>query len=102
MGTVDNDLSEYQKEWRAIVLDKLTSLELGQKELRSEMVDMKTTYARQQELEKLKEASRAEVAMLAIKVENLVSFKNKLIGITIGLNGLMLVGHFVLAFIKPA
>ena len=79
-----DEIGELQKEWRAIVLDKLTSVEQSQKEMKSEIVDIKTTFVKQQVLDAMKEASRTDLAELRDKVEKLEKFKIKLIGIAIG------------------
>lgn len=79
-----DELGELQKEWRAIVLDKLTSVEQFQKELKADIVDIKTTFVRQQALEALRENNRAAIDTLEIRVAQLTSFKNRLIGVVIG------------------
>lgn len=84
MNSENAQIYDLQKEWRAIVLDKLTTLELNQAELKNNISDMKTTFANQ-----------AELAALKTKVEVLESFKSKAIGAMIALQ---LVGG-VLAYI---
>jgi hypothetical protein len=79
-----DEIGELQKEWRAIVLDKLTSVEQSQKELRSDIIDIKTTFVRQQALDTLREANRTDIDTLRDKVETLEHFKYKLIGIATG------------------
>ena len=80
------DANELQKEWRAIVLDKLSTLEKGQKEIKDDIVDIKTTFVRQQALEELRTANNREIEILRGKIEDLNAFKYKLIGIAIGAN----------------
>ena len=63
------DLNQLHLEWRAIVLDKLNSLEVGQNSLSREIVDIKTSFAQQAELKELRE-----------KVSVLESFRFKLVG----------------------
>ena len=77
------EVNELQKEWRAIVLDKLTSLDQGQKDLRTDIMDIKTTFVNQQALETLKETNRTEIKELRDKVDSLEKFKFKLIGMAI-------------------
>jgi len=79
-------MNDLQKEWRAIVLDKLSTLEKGQKEIKDDIVDIKTTFVRQQALEELRLANNREIAVLREKIEDLNAFKYKLIGIAIGAN----------------
>ena len=74
------EVNELQKEWRAIVLDKLTTLDQGQKDLRADIMDIKTTFVNQQALETLKETNRLDIKELRDKVESLEKFKFKLIG----------------------
>jgi hypothetical protein len=86
-----DEIVELQKEWRAIVLDKLTSVEQGQKELKSDVVDIKTTFVKQQALDLLRESNRTDLKDLSDKVDKLVSFKYKLVGIFLGVQGLLFV-----------
>ena len=86
-----DEIVELQKEWRAIVLDKLTSVEQGQKELKSDVVDIKTTFVKQQALDLLRESNRTDLKDLNDKVDKLVSFKYKLVGIFLGVQGLLFV-----------
>ena len=85
----DNELGEFQKEWRAIVLDKLTSVEKSQNEVRADIVDIKTTFVKQQSLEALRETNRADIKELKDKVEILEQFKFKLAGVVISINVLI-------------
>lgn len=73
-----DELSEMQKEWRAIVLDKLTSVEQTQKEIKAEIVSIQTTFAKQSEINELRE-----------KVDKLENFKYKLVGIFLGAQGVI-------------
>ena len=82
----EDSTHELQKEWRAIVLDKLSHLEIGQNELKRDIVDIKTSFARQNALEDLRVASRAELEVLRTKIDDLSAFKFKLVGIAIGVN----------------
>jgi len=79
-----NELEELQKEWRSIVLDKLTSVEQSQKEVKADIVEIKTTFVKQNVLQELAETNRTDLAALRDKVDKLENFKYKLIGIAIG------------------
>ena len=79
-----DEIGELQKEWRAIVLDKLTSVEQSQKEVKADIVEIKTTFAKQNALQDLAEQNRVEIATLRDKVDKLENFKYKLIGIAMG------------------
>ena len=79
-----DEIGELQKEWRAIVLDKLTSVEQSQKEVKADIVEIKTTFVKQNALQELAENNRTDLAALRDKVEKLENFKFKLIGIAIG------------------
>jgi geranylgeranyl pyrophosphate synthase len=79
-----DEIGELQKEWRAIVLDKLTSVEQSQKEVKADIVEIKTTFVKQQALQELAENNRTDINELRNKVEQLETFKVKLIGIAIG------------------
>lgn len=85
----EEDVTNLQKEWRAIVLDKLSSLETGQNELKRDIVEIKTSFARQNALEDLRVASRAELEGLRSKIDDLSAFRYKLVGIAIGVNALL-------------
>ena len=87
---MSEDVNELQKEWRAIVLDKLNKQEENLIELRRDIADLKSNYvpwtefvALQRELQKLKE------------------FKAKAIGLMIGLNSLVgIIGWSIQAFLR--
>lgn len=74
MSNESNQIYDLQKEWRAIVLDKLNTLEANQTELKNNISDMKTTFANQ-----------AEFTTLKVKVEELESFKAKALGVIVAL-----------------
>jgi hypothetical protein len=84
-----DEINELQKEWRAIVLDKLTSLEDGQKDLKQDIVDIKTTFVKQHALESLREANRNDIEALRNKVDKLEAFKSKFIGVAIAVQILL-------------
>lgn len=101
-----DEIGELQKEWRAIVLDKLTSveqnqkeikvsMEINQKEVKADILEIKTTFVKQQALETLRETNRTDIELLTTKVDRLENFKNRAIGIFIGVQGFL----FVLAWI---
>lgn len=77
---------ELQKEWRASILNKLESLDSGQKELKSDVNDIKVNFAKQNEIF----ASKSEVETLRKKVEDLSYFKAKTVGIYLGATGFLL------------
>lgn len=70
---MDDLINDLQKEWRAIVLTKLSSLEASQISLAREISDMKTTFAHQVEMETLKD-----------RVNDLERSKAKFLGIILG------------------
>jgi hypothetical protein len=72
---MSEDVNELQKEWRAIVLAKLTSLEQTQSELRRDIADMKGNYV-----------TWTEFLALRAEVDVLREFKAKALGIIIALN----------------
>lgn len=91
-----DEIGELQKEWRAIVLDKLTSVEQSQKEVKADIVEIKTTFVKQQALQELAEHNRTDLNDLRAKVEKLESFKIKVIGIAIGANAVIAVFAWLL------
>lgn len=84
-----DEVNELQKEWRAIVLEKLSTLEDGQSKMRVDIVDIKTSFVKQQALEDLRSSYRDEVESLRDKIDDLNAFKYKLIGITIAINAVL-------------
>ena len=88
---MSEDVNELQKEWRAIVLDKLSSLENTQNDIKRDIVDIKTSFVRQHTLEEKDAAYRAEVADLKRRVEELSNFRWKLVGILLGSNAVFVV-----------
>ena len=84
-----NQVYDLQKEWRAIVLDKLSSLEKSQADLKNEISDMKTTFANQ-----------AELSALKLKVDSLETFKAKAVGIIIALQAVFGVIGYLLGLVK--
>jgi hypothetical protein len=84
-----DEINELQKEWRAIVLEKLSTLEDGQSKIRSDIVDIKTSFVKQQALEDLRVTYRNELEHLRDKIDSLNAFKYKLIGITIAINAIL-------------
>lgn len=73
-----DDASELQKEWRAIVLDKINKIESTQHELRKDIADIKTASAQ-----------ATEVTALRSEVDKLKEFKAKGAGIIIGFNSVV-------------
>ena len=85
MSTDTTQIYDLQKEWRAIVLDKLSILEKNQADLKTNISDMKTSFANQ-----------AEFATLKTKVEALENFKSKAMGVIVGVNFVgMLLGSLI-------
>ena len=78
---MSEDVNELQKEWRAIVLDKLAKLENNQNDLRKDIAEIKASFAQV-----------ADVNNLKIEVDKLKDFKSKAVGIIIALNA---VGAFI-------
>lgn len=82
---MSDDITELQKEWRAIVIAELTSVKNMIENLRNDIVGVKTTVAQ-----------AAEVQHLRQKVESLEQFKAKLIGIIIAVTTVVnIVGWFI-------
>ena len=75
MAPPNEELAELRREWREIVLKDLSELKLLVKELSSQIVDVKLTFAQQHELIDLR-----------LRISSLESFKAKIIGITLGAN----------------
>lgn len=84
---------QLQQEWRSIVLTKLDSLDRGQKDLKTEIGDIKSSFASQKALETMREHYQQELDRLRDKVENLEGFKSKAIGIILTIQ--FLTGLFV-------
>lgn len=84
-----DEATEMAKEWRAIVLEKLSTLEDGQSKMRVDIVDIKTSFVKQQALEDLRNSYHSEIENLREKVDGLTAFKYKLIGITIAINAVL-------------
>jgi hypothetical protein len=72
---MSEDVNELQKEWRAIVLAKLTALENNQTELRRDIADMKGNYV-----------TWTEYLTLKKEVEILKEFKTKAVTIIVAAN----------------
>ena len=77
MAPPNEELAQLHREWREIVLKDLSELKLLVKELSSQIVDVKLTFAQQHELIDLR-----------LRISSLESFKAKLIGITLGANAI--------------
>lgn len=75
MAPPNEELAQLHREWREIVLKDLSELKLLVKELSSQIVDVKLTFAQQHELIDLR-----------LRISSLESFKAKIIGITLGAN----------------
>jgi len=73
-----SQIYDLQKEWRAIVLSKLTTLEKTQVDLRDDIANMRTTFANQ-----------AELAALKVKVEKLENFRAKAVGIFLAVQAMV-------------
>jgi hypothetical protein len=76
-----NEINQLQAEWRAIVLDKLTSVEQTQKEVKADIVEIKTSFATQTALQKLSESNKAEIEKLNDKVDKMQTFKYKFVAV---------------------
>jgi len=94
---MSEDINELQREWRAIVLDKLSSVEKGQNEIKRDIVDIKTSFVRQQALEELRLANKNEINQLSLKIDELTAFKYKIVGIAVGANTIISVIVFLIA-----
>lgn len=70
MESSESQIFDLQKEWRSIVLEKLSSLERGQNNLRDKVDAIKDEFTTLEELNVLRN-----------KVEILENFKYKLVGI---------------------
>lgn len=79
MGNVDQELSQISKEYRELILDKLNKLELGQLQLIKNLADVTTNYAQ-----------NSRIDTLETKIETLQAFKSRLIGISLGVNAILL------------
>ena len=89
----DDVASDLQKEWRAIVLTKLEALDRGQQDLKSEIGEIKVSFASQKALEAMRERHQQELDSLRAKIESLEGFKSKAIGVILTLQ--CLTGFFV-------
>jgi hypothetical protein len=78
MPATNDEIQEMQKEWRAIVLNKLDKLEEGQNATRKEVSGMKADFT-----------NVAEFLALKSKVEALENFKAKAIGIVLGIQAVV-------------
>lgn len=93
MPTIE-EASELHKEWRAIVLAKLNSLEVGQQVNSKDLNELKITVARMSD-------QSAELNTLREKVERLESFKAKIVGALIAANAIGgVVGWFISTFFR--
>ena len=81
-----DEVNELQREWRAIVLEKLSGLEAGQAQMRTDIVDIKTSFVKQQALEDLRKSYGEELQLMKDKIDELNAFKYKLIGISLAVN----------------
>lgn len=72
MEANESQIFDLQKEWRSIVLEKLSALERGQNNLRDKVDTIKEEFTTAEELN-----------VLRLKVEILENFKYKLLGIFI-------------------
>lgn len=77
---MSEDVNELQKEWRAIVLAKLTTLEANQAELRRDIADMKGNYVNWNEYLALKK-----------EVDILKEFKTKAVTLILAANAVVAV-----------
>ena len=93
-----DELNELQKEWRAIVLEKLSTLATGQSQIQADIVEIKTSFVRQQSLDELQRTYQEELDKLKGQIDDLKAFKYKLIGITIGANAVLAVLSFVIEY----
>lgn len=83
----ESESLEMHKEWRAIVLNKLTSLELGQKSVADEISNIKSNFVKQ-----------AEINTLQGRVDELEKFKWKLVGAMLALQGVWAVITFLVLY----
>lgn len=69
---MEDQLNDLQREWRAIVLSKLNSLEAGQSKLASDIVEIKTSFVQQSQYQQ-------KINSLEKKISELEKFKYKVI-----------------------
>lgn len=92
----DDDLGQMQQEWRAIVLSKLSGLELGQLTLQKDLIDIRLSMA---SLDHLDQVSTV-IDKLQERVKTLEQFQQKLLGVLLALNvSVMLLGWFYEHFV---
>jgi hypothetical protein len=80
MSTTEDQLNEFQKEYRSLIVAKLDRLEAGQTAIQQTINTITSTCASQSELDALR-----------TDIDALKSFKYKAIGIIIGLNAVFAV-----------
>ena len=85
----DNDNNEMQREWRAIVLSKLSSLETSHKDLNTNIQEIKTSFAKQQTID-----------ILQGRVDELEKFKSKLVGFTLAFQVVWVIVTFLLYYFQ--
>ena len=102
----DDSNSEMQREWRAIVISKLDSLEAGQNQLKSEVGGVKATLAEQQARESVRSSQNAtylsELKLLETKIEELEAFKSKAVGVILAIQFAMGIALYLLRVGTPA
>ena len=95
------DINELHNEWRAIVLNKLNSLETGQLVLHKEISDIKTSFVHNSQLNALQQLHTDQLQALTTKVEVIESFKAKVVGMIIAINAIaVLVGWIITSFVR--
>ena len=90
MPTPDDTANQLQTEWRAIILAKLNSLEAGQQAISKDIADMRMQYARQSDVDGLRE-----------DVNKLKLWKASVIGICIAVNAVaVIIGWMIQTYIS--
>lgn len=80
------DVNELQKEWRAIVLDKLNRQETNLTELRKDIAELKIVSAQATEVKALRE-----------EVDKLKEFRARFVGIIIAVNAVIAVAGWIVS-----
>lgn len=82
---MDEQLNDLQREWRAIVLSKLNSLESGQSKLASDIVEIKTSFVHQTQYQAKIAVLEKKNKDLEDKIDELEKFKIKLVAVVLTL-----------------
>lgn len=88
---MSDDISQLQQEWRAIVLKKLDSLEVGQEKISKELTEHRVTSP-----------TRQDLLFLDERIKILEESKSKFTGIMVGINTVILIIAWLIqnAFLK--